>query len=76
MGLVPASTQQGDAVIILPYHSRPLIASGIIPSNAPKGSGDLVFKLKGEAFIPGVMNGELADSKELDAMPMRSLKFV
>ncbi|KAE9369878.1 hypothetical protein N431DRAFT_547195 [Stipitochalara longipes BDJ] len=76
MGLVPASTQQGDAVIILPYHSRPLIASMITPSNAPKGSGDRVFKLKGEAFIPGVMNGELADSKELDAMPMFSFKFV
>ena len=76
MGLVPASTQQWDVVLILWYHSRPLIASATIPDNAPEGSKVYVFKFKGEAFIPGVMNGELAESGELDAMPMNRFKFV
>ena len=76
MGLVPASTQQGDVVIILWYHSRLLIALVMIPDDAPEGCNDYVFKLKGEEFIPGVMKGELADSGELDAAPMIRFKFV
>ena len=76
MGLVPVSAQQGDVVIILWYHSRPLIASALIPDNAPEGFKDYVFQLKGEAFIPGVMNGELANSEELDATPMTRFKFI
>ncbi|RBQ83331.1 hypothetical protein VDGD_09754 [Verticillium dahliae] len=75
MGLVPASTQQGDVVIILYYHSRPLIATVVIPDGAPEDTDDVVFKLKGEAFIPGVMNGELADSGELDTLPLNNLTF-
>ncbi|PNH46171.1 hypothetical protein VD0004_g1853 [Verticillium dahliae] len=75
MGLVPASTQQGDVVIILYYHSRPLIATVVIPDGAPEDTDDVVFKLKGEAFIPGVMNGELADSGELDTLPLNNLMF-
>ncbi|EEY16452.1 conserved hypothetical protein [Verticillium alfalfae VaMs.102] len=75
MGLVPASTQQGDVVIILYYHSRPLIATVVIPDGAPEDTDDIVFKLKGEAFIPGVMNGELADSGELDTLPLNNLTF-
>ncbi|CRK21271.1 hypothetical protein BN1708_013059 [Verticillium longisporum] len=75
MGLVPASTQQGDVVIILYYHSRPLIATAVIPDGAPEDSDDVILKLKGEAFIPGVMNGELADSGELDTLPLSNLTF-
>ncbi|KAM0277244.1 hypothetical protein ACHAQH_005965 [Verticillium albo-atrum] len=74
MGLVPASTQQGDVVIILWYHSRPLIATAMIPDEAPEDSEDCIFKLKGEAFIPGMMNGELADSGELESTPMTNLR--
>ncbi len=48
----------------------------MIPDNAPEGCEDYVYKLKGEAFIPGVMNGQLADSGELDAMSMNRFKFV
>jgi hypothetical protein len=72
MGLVPASTQPGDAVIILWYHSRPLIATMVTD---PDNGEDVKFLLKGEAFIPGVMNGELVDSGELEAMPLTNFKF-
>lgn len=76
MGLVPASTQPGDVVLILHYHSRPLIATAMIPDVAPEGCEDYVFQLKGEAFIPGIMRGELADDGELDIMSMYEFKFV
>lgn len=76
MGLVPAATQQGDAVIILWYHSRPLIASCLIPDGADEDSDERVFRIKGEAFIPGVMDGELADQGILDAMPMTMFTFI
>lgn len=76
MGLVPASTQQGDVVIILWYHSRPLIASCIIPDDADEDSDERIWRIKGEAFIPGVMRGELADQGILDAMSMVEFVFV
>ena len=71
MGLVPASTCQGDGIIILWYHSRPLVASAVIDDD----SGEYKFLLKGEAFIPGIMNGELVDSGELEGMEMTNFKF-
>ncbi|KAH7064446.1 heterokaryon incompatibility protein-domain-containing protein [Paraphoma chrysanthemicola] len=71
MGLVPASTQQGDIVIILWYHSRPLIATAVEDS----ASEGFKFLLKGEAFIPGIMDGELVDSGELEGMEMTNFKF-
>jgi hypothetical protein len=73
MGLVPATTQQNDLVIILWYHRRPLIATAFRRSGAAEG--DYVFRLKGEAFIPGVMAGEMADSGVLDALPMTRFTF-
>ncbi|KAK0755154.1 heterokaryon incompatibility protein-domain-containing protein [Schizothecium vesticola] len=76
MGLVPAATQQGDIVIILWYHSRPLIASCIIPDGADEDSDEMWFRIKGEAFIPGVMDGELADQGILDALPMTKFVFI
>jgi hypothetical protein len=71
MGLVPASTCQGDAVIILWYHSRPLIATAVIDDD----NGGYKFLLKGEAFIPGIMDGELVDSGELEGMEMTKVRF-
>jgi hypothetical protein len=71
MGLVPASTQQGDVVIILWYHKRPLIATAVKNSD----SEGYKFLLKGEAFIPGIMDGELVDSGELEDMEMTNFKF-
>ncbi|OAF98590.1 uncharacterized protein CC84DRAFT_1234364 [Paraphaeosphaeria sporulosa] len=71
MGLVPASTQQEDVVIILWYHSRPLIAKAVKDSD----SEGYMFLLKGEAFIPGIMDGELVDSGELEGMEMTNFKF-
>jgi hypothetical protein len=76
MGLVPAATQQDDVVIILWYHSRPLIATCLIPDDVNEDSDERVFRVKGEAFIPGVMDGELADQGILDAMPMTKFVFI
>ena len=64
MGLVPTGTQQGDVVIVLQYHSRPLIATICVLDGAPENSQDFTFMLVGEAFIPGVMEGELASELE------------
>lgn len=74
LGLVSSATQQGDFVIVLTHHSRPLIASIEVPEG---GSIDdlesCTFTLKGEAFIPGIMEGELFE--DLQSLPMIKFTF-
>lgn len=53
VALVPASTQPGDAIIILLGHGNPVVATLILTE---RGTG--VFKIKGDAFVHGVMEGE------------------
>jgi len=75
MGLVPATAQQSDVIIILWYHRRPLIATAFIPTGGTKE--EYKFRVKGEeAFIPGIMAGEMADSGILDELPLLKFTFV
>lgn len=53
LALVPASTQPGDAIIVLIGHGNPVVASVVIMED-----GSNVFKIKGDAFVHGVMEGE------------------
>jgi hypothetical protein len=69
LGLVPASTQQGDAVIILKHHSRPLIAAGVTSEDGERSW----LRIRGEAYIPGIMQGELAE--ELYDTPIDRFEF-
>ncbi len=74
LGLVPASTQQGDVIIILTHHSRPLVATLVIPDDGSlEDASQHKFKLKGEAFIPGMMEGELVE--ELMETPLHRFPF-
>ncbi|KAK3624594.1 hypothetical protein LTR56_020941 [Elasticomyces elasticus] len=71
MGLAPACAQQGDVVIVLAYHSRPLIAMACISHDDSEDNEDAEitgFVLRGEAFIPAIMNGELAEGFKETAM--------
>ncbi|CAM1504107.1 Fc.00g016980.m01.CDS01 [Cosmosporella sp. VM-42] len=53
VALVPASTQPGDAIIILLGHGSPVVATCIV-----KDDGNTVYKIKGDAFVHGIMEGE------------------
>ncbi|KAG9229917.1 heterokaryon incompatibility protein-domain-containing protein [Amylocarpus encephaloides] len=61
LGLVPATTRRGDAVILLRHHSRPLIAQYIIPDDTNESYNRSWFRLKGEAYIDGLLDGELGE---------------
>lgn len=64
MGLVPASTQPGDGVFIIAGHRVPVIAKIVVLSDADRGRVPYEYhklKLKGEAYIEGMMEGEMFD---------------
>jgi hypothetical protein len=46
----------------------------MIPNGEDADTGNRVFELKEEAFIPDIMEGEL--SEELDEQPMHQFVFV
>ena len=57
LGLVPNSVRAGDVVIILQGHGRPVIASSVLRYNIFAG-----YKMKGEAYIAGMMIGEMMEA--------------
>lgn len=50
---VPASTQPGDAMLVLLGHGNPVIASAMI-----MGSGKTLCKIKGVAYVCMIMDGK------------------
>jgi hypothetical protein len=57
LGLVPNSVQVGDAIMLIHGHGRPVVAR---PATAGEwGSGH--YQLKGEAYVHGIMRGELLE---------------
>ncbi|KAF2742203.1 hypothetical protein M011DRAFT_413057 [Sporormia fimetaria CBS 119925] len=53
LALVPASTQPGDVVLVLLDHGNPVIAR-FIETGCPDG----MWKIKGDAYVCMLMNGE------------------
>ncbi|GIZ49341.1 hypothetical protein CKM354_001237300 [Cercospora kikuchii] len=56
LGLVPNSVAAGDVVIILKGHGRPVIATEVLEDDGSK-----TYRLKGEAYIAGMMMGEMME---------------
>lgn len=59
LGLVPNSVVHGDVVIIIKGHGRPLIAS----KNSGFGISRDTYRLKGEAYVDGMMSGEMMEDE-------------
>jgi hypothetical protein len=58
LGLVPNSVSVGDAVIILKGHGRPVVASMVLEKDVV-----VAYKMKGEAFVEGMMSGEMMEDE-------------
>lgn len=58
LGLVPNSVITGDIVIILIGHGRPIIASKVLGTH-----GSITYRMKGEAYIEGMMLGEIMEDE-------------
>jgi hypothetical protein len=56
VGLVPNSVEVGDVIIIIKGHGRPVVASPALMEGSTVG-----FRLKGEAYVEGMMGGEMED---------------
>ena len=63
IGLVPNSVVVGDVVIIIKGHGRPLVVSEVKVAGFRIG-----FRLKGEAYVEGMMSGEMMEDEQRGAL--------
>ncbi|KAI9159071.1 Heterokaryon incompatibility protein [Paramyrothecium foliicola] len=64
LGLVPNSVNVGDVIIVLVGHGRPIVASKMLGTH-----GSSAYRMKGEAYVEGIMLGEMMEDeyvKELE----------
>lgn len=60
VGLAPAQTRPGDAVVAVVGHGKPVIArrAGVVDGDGDAAAGDGAWHLVGEAYVDGLMAAE------------------
>lgn len=81
LALVPSEAQKGDALIIVAGARVPFVVklhTVILDSSDPGREESLAFQLVGEAYVHGIMHGEVCESLAADGkeVPWNDFTFV
>lgn len=75
-GLFPCTTKPGDQIFIFPGGKVPLILRPVGSSDGGKDEPDTEFKLVGDAYVHGVMDGQAWDLVDNRTLKLQSIVLV